>query len=162
MSKRLGANITCPSCGNVYPTELFRSIWADQAENRELILSNKINAVTCPRCKHHERLKFPFLCTNVKLKIAIWYEPYPDPQIDQDIAEYRNHFGPDSFYARAPRISDWEVFKIKLLEMEAASQYTVGNEAEISSDLQSNLRAFVKQIAKEADKGTKKSWWWPF
>ena len=71
MSKKLGANITCPQCKNVFPAELYRSIWIEFPENRSLILDDKINAVTCPRCKHHERLKFPFLCTNVKSGFAL-------------------------------------------------------------------------------------------
>ena len=93
MSKKLGANITCPACKNVFPTELYRTIWAENPENRSLILDDKINAVTCPRCKHHERLQFPFLCTNVKRGFALWYEPHPDPQIDKDMADYRKHMG---------------------------------------------------------------------
>ena len=118
MSKKLGANITCSACKNVFPTELYRSIWVEDARNRSLILSDKINAVTCPQCKHQERLEFPFLCANVKLGFALWYEPYLDPQIDNDVEEYRKHMGPDSFYAKAPRISNWKTFKEKLLEME--------------------------------------------
>ena len=119
MSKKIKANINCPSCENVFSVELYRSIWVEDAKNRSLIMSDKINAVTCPQCMHHERLKFPFLCTNVKQGFALWYEPYLDPQIDKDVEEYRKHMGPDSFYAKAQRISDWETFKERLLEMEA-------------------------------------------
>lgn len=119
MSKKIKTNINCPVCKNVFPAELYRSIWVEDARNRSLILSDKINAVTCPQCKYHERLQFPFLCTNVKQGFALWYEPYHDPQVDKDAEDYRKQMGPDSFYANAPRISDWKAFKEKLLEMEA-------------------------------------------
>jgi len=145
MSKKLGANITCSSCKNVFPTELYRTIWAENPENRSLILGDKINAVTCPRCKHHERLQFPFLCTNVKRGFALWYEPYPDPQIDKDIADYRKHMGPDSFYANAPRISDWETFKEKLLEMEATAP-TEASTPSISPEMQEKMAGFTAYI----------------
>jgi len=134
MSKKLDANITCSACKNVFPTELYRTIWAENPENRSLILDDKINAVTCPRCKHHERLQFPFLCTNVKRGFALWYEPYPDPQIDKDIVDYRKHMGANSFYANAPRISDWEAFKKKLLEMEDKAGRSHDTDSSINSE----------------------------
>ena len=162
MSKRLGADITCPKCGHVFQTQLYRTIWIEEPENRALIINNKINAVTCPSCKHHERLHFPFLCTNVKMKFAIWYEPYHDDQIDKDVEDYRKHFGPNSFYARAPRIADWETFKAKMLEMEAAAPYVVGNEVELSDNIRMDIGRFVKSVTNAADKTKKKSRWWPF
>ena len=119
MSKTVKAGITCPACKNNFPTELYRTIWVEYPQNRSLIFNNEINAVTCPHCKHHERLKFPFLCTNVERGFALWYEPYHDPEIDKDIAGYRKVMGSESFHVKAPRISDWEDFKKKLLEMEA-------------------------------------------
>jgi hypothetical protein len=119
MSQSVEADITCSACKNDFPTNLYRSIWVEYPENRSLIFNDEINAVTCSHCKHHERLNFPFLCTNVERGFALWYEPYHDPEIDKDMAGYRKIWGPDSFYAKAPRISDWEDFKKKLLEMEA-------------------------------------------
>ncbi len=119
MSKKVGANIQCPECSHSFPTQLYRSIWVEESANRSLIMNDQINAVTCPKCKFHLRLEFPFLATNVKRGFALWYEPYPDPQIDKDAEGYRKMMGANSFYAKAPRISDWSEFKRTLIQMEA-------------------------------------------
>lgn len=145
MSKKLGAEITCPKCEFKHPVELYRSIWVEQPENRALILNDQINAVTCPRCKLHHRLEFPFLCTNVNRGFALWYEPYHDPQVDKDVIDYRRHFGPDSFYAKAPRISNWDLFKKKLIEMEG-SPLQQGTATIPSSEMQKHMSGFVTYL----------------
>lgn len=151
MSKKLGANILCPNCKHKFPTQLFRSIWVEDPSNRSLVLSDQINAVTCPRCKFHYRLEFPFLCTNVKCGFALWYEPYHDPQIDKDVAEYSRHFGPNSFYAQAPRIADWNTFKRKLLEMESLvpQQHQIKN---ISTEMQKKMIGFIAHLKDEKNR----------
>lgn len=118
MSKQIKAMITCKNCSHHFEASLYRSIWIEYPENRRLITEDSINRVTCPKCKELQRLEFPFLCTNVKQKIAIWYEPYYDSAIDDDIKLYAAQFGNQSFYALAPRIADWDEFKSKLIEME--------------------------------------------
>ena len=142
MSKMLDASIKCPNCGHEQKMSLFRSIWAEYADNRQLILEDKINLFRCEKCTHEERLAFPFLCTNVERGVAIWYEPYHDPQIDEDAENYRKHMGKDSFYAKAPRIADWETFKTKFLEMDAAGPQP-GQEVKHSKESQEQLRGFV-------------------
>lgn len=118
MSKRIDAAVTCKKCQHNFNVSLYRSIWVEEPENRRLIFEDMINRVTCPNCSDSQRLEFPFLCTNVKNGIAIWYEPYHDPAIDEDVKLYAAQFGKQSFYALAPRIKDWEEFKKKLLEMD--------------------------------------------
>jgi hypothetical protein len=90
-------------------------------------------------------LDFPFLCTNVKRGVAIWYEPYRDEQIDSDLAEYSKHMGPNSFYAKAPRIGDWDAFKLKYLEMEAAGPQR-GQEVTSSKEIKQKMRGFLGWI----------------
>ncbi len=119
MSKKVGAQLICPECGHGFPVQLFRSVWIEQPEHRELIFSDKINRFDCPSCRSEVDSQFAFLCTNVPKRVAVWYEPYPDPQIDRDVAGYRTQMGANSFYALAPRISDWEAFKSKIVELEA-------------------------------------------
>jgi hypothetical protein len=41
----------------------------------------------------------------------VWFEPYHDPQIDADVRDYATYMGEDSFYAKAPRVRDWQPFK---------------------------------------------------
>jgi len=97
MSKKIPAEIQCPSCHNKFNVELYRTIWFEEPKNRELIFSDEINAVTCPSCKKKTKLEFPFLATNVKKEIAIWYEPYHDAEIDKDIALYKANMGKIAF-----------------------------------------------------------------
>jgi hypothetical protein len=41
---------------------------------------------------------------------AVWWEPEYDQGIDSDQASYAKMFGPNSYYAAAPRIADWDEF----------------------------------------------------
>jgi hypothetical protein len=162
MSKKIGAHITCPNCGNVFPTELYRTIWIEYPDNRAMIFDNKINVVTCPKCNHVEKLEFPFLCTNVKKKLAVWYEPFPDHDVDRDVAEFCKHMGLNSFYAKAPRVADWEEFKRTIVNLEAISEHAIGNDVEISNEMNQTIREFVNDVKKDASKDKKKTRWWPF
>lgn len=121
MSKRVPARITCPACTAHFDVDLYRSLWVEDPQNRRLVADDQLNLVTCPHCCESTHLKFPVLCTNVQRKIAIWYEPYPDPAVDDDARQYAQHFGPNSFYAQAPRVRNWDDFKAKLTELEALS-----------------------------------------
>lgn len=147
MSKKIPAEIQCPSCHSKFNVELYRSIWIEDDENRELIFNDEINTVTCPSCKERTKLEFSLLCTNVKKRIAIWYEPYHDAEIDKDIALYKAKMGKDSFYATAPRIQDWEEFKEKIIELEGKSKN--GRKAEVSDDMAASFSGFIDHIETE-------------
>ena len=84
MSKRIEAKITCPRCKHQFDYTLFRSIWGEYPENRELIISDKINVAKCPSCGDSTKLVFPFIYTNAKQHFAVWWEPEYDPQIDKN------------------------------------------------------------------------------
>lgn len=63
MSKRIEAKISCPGCVNQFDFTLYRTIWGEYPENRELVMSDKINVATCPNCKKATKLPyllFPF------------------------------------------------------------------------------------------------------
>ncbi|MFZ1546134.1 MAG: CpXC domain-containing protein [Candidatus Nitrotoga sp.] len=144
MSKQVEVSITCPSCKNKFKTSLFRTLWVENQENRDLVLYDRINLFTCPSCKSSARVKFPFLCTNVKKGFALWYEPYHDPEIDKDIAQYAAHFGTSSFYALAPRIKDWYEFKKKLIEMEEPASRNPPVRPFISPEINADVSGFVR------------------
>lgn len=145
LSKRIPARVTCPSCERAFDVELFRSLWIEYPENRKLVSDDKVNVVACPYCKTTTRLEFPFLCTNVQRRIAIWYEPYHDPAVDDDIKEYAKHFGPKSFYAIAPRVRDWNEFKVKLIELEAFSDKQ-GPLPKASPEMAAAMSSFVGSL----------------
>ena len=157
MSKKIGGEATCPRCGKAFQVDLYRSIWVEYPENMALILEDNINVIVCPYCNHRERINFPFLATNVRKKFALWYEPYHDTQIDQDVDQYRKHMGPNSFYALAPRIADWDEFKARLREMDAVGP--VAGHVNLSSETQNNMRKFLDSLASGTKKKKK---WWPF
>lgn len=159
MSKQIEAKIRCPQCGNEFNAKLYRTVWVEYPDNRSRVLNDDINAVTCPACRKKTRLEFPFLCTNIKRGIAIWYEPYHDPEIDKDIAQYAAHFGPDSFYAKAPRIQDWEEFKGKLLDIEAASNGSTP-QLSVSPAMKETFSGFLGSLGKETSKQGKYYPWW--
>jgi hypothetical protein len=145
MSKRVEASIQCPNCGHHQNAVLFRSIWAEFEENRSLILNDQVNIFLCDICKYSERLAFPFLCTNVKKQIAIWYEPHHDAQVDADVKQYAAHMGPNSFYAKAPRIADWQEFKARFLEMEAAGPQP-GQQPRRSAKIEKLFQGFIDSL----------------
>jgi hypothetical protein len=115
------------------------------------MLNDRVNVFSCDKCKHTERLEYPFLCTNVNKGLAIWYEPYHDEQIDADVEMYRKHMGANSFYAKAPRIADWNAFKAKFLEMEAAGPQR-GQEPIKSKESQEAFKGFVDSLKEKGSK----------
>lgn len=149
MSKRIPAQITCPACKSHFDVELYRSIWVEYPENRRLVAEDKLNLVTCPHCHVSTRLEFPVLCTNVQRKIAIWYEPYPDPAVDEDMRQYAKHFGPNSFYAQAPRVRNWNDFKAQLTLLEAMSYKDQERPLPKSSEeMATAMSGFIKSLPK--------------
>jgi hypothetical protein len=117
MSKKLELDLNCPCCQTTIKATLYCSIWVETPEHMDPIQDNQINVVHCPACGFSEMPPFPFLATNAKKKIAVWYEPIADLNIDSDVALYRQHYGEDSFYAKAPRIKDWKEFKECLAQL---------------------------------------------
>lgn len=111
MSKRVDATITCPKCGKQYPVQLFRTIWGEHEENRNLVMNDEINVPKCPHCGFSFKAPYPFMYVDVKEGFAVWWEPQYDSGIDSDAQGYARMFGPNSYYAKAPRIADWEKFK---------------------------------------------------
>lgn len=142
---------------------LYRSIWIENRENRKLIFDDQINAVTCSQCKVKTKLEFPFLCTNVNEHIAVWYEPYPDPEVDKDVKQYAKHFGSSSFYATAPRIRDWKAFKEKIIELE--QRIGIKPAGKPSPEMQEKMRGFINHIkeqqtqAKPSPANAFAAWW---
>lgn len=53
---------------------------------------------------------------------AVWFEPIPDRGIDDDLPEYVKVFGPDSYYVHAQRLTDWDEFRNRVLELEGREE----------------------------------------
>ena len=118
MSKTLDADALCPDCGAHFSVTLYRTIWGEFPENRELVFSDTINVASCTNCAFRHHVEFSLLYVDMRRQFAVWYEPTPDPQVDRDARIYASMFGPDGFYATAPRISDWNDFKKVVIEFE--------------------------------------------
>ncbi len=124
MSKKVELDMDCPRCKTAFKAALYRTIWIEYPENMELIMNDTINVARCPACGLSEKQPFPFLATNAGKKVAVWYEPIPDRNIDSDAALYRKHFGEDYFLAKAERIESWAEFKQRLTELNRRPEVT--------------------------------------
>ena len=147
MSKQLDAKVTCRSCNKPQNVKLYRSLWIEDPDNRKMLFTDRVNFFECPICGHSERLEFPFLATNSRAKFAVWYEPYHDPAIDKDLEDYIRHLGENSYFATAPRISDWEYFKATIVDFETAR-----NEAmvEFSDEIENGMNKFVEELSTQS------------
>ena len=70
MSKRVEANVQCPTCGTKKQMTLYRSLWVEYPENLAMVMSNSLNLFECSKCGLHQQLPFAVLCTSVKREIA--------------------------------------------------------------------------------------------
>ncbi len=113
MSKKIDFQIVCPQCEQQYQATVFRTLWGDgcNADNFTSRLTENTNMVTCPHCGHSFRLPLALMYVDVKAGFAVWFEPQPDPNIENETKQYAAMFGADSYYAKAPRVKDWEEFK---------------------------------------------------
>ena len=113
MSKIIDLQIQCPDCGQQYQAKAFRTLWGDgcTADDFTSRLTENTNMVTCPHCGRSFRLPLGLMYVDVKAGFAVWYEPQFDSNIDDEARQYAAMFGADSYYAKAPRIKDWEEFK---------------------------------------------------
>ena len=118
MSKKINTEITCPQCQHHFGVSLYRTIWGEKQENRELVMNDRINVVTCPHCQINIGVNFPFLYSNAFKQFAVWWEPFPDPSIDEMSAGFAAISGKDGYLASAPRIKDWEEFKRTIVKFE--------------------------------------------
>lgn len=116
MSKLVDATVTCPRCGQEYPVKLFRTLWGENDSLRAKVMSDEVNICSCPHCNYAFKAQYPFLYVDVKVGFAVWWEPTHDAGIDSDAMRYAQMFGENSFYAKAPRIKDWNEFKKTIMK----------------------------------------------
>lgn len=122
MSKRVDAIATCPKCSHRFGVELYRSLWTEYPENLALILDDQLNVFQCPKCIAQFEVDFAVMAVNKVKGYSVWFEPIPDPGIDEELPQYAALFGPDSYYVRAPRIADWAEFKRAVVQFESGER----------------------------------------
>ena len=127
MSMQIDVHIACHVCGEEYDTKIYRTIWGEYPENRELVMSDKINIITCPHCGTKTPVAASLFYTNAKQEFAVWYEPVPDPMIDKDAAGYKQLMGPNGYLATAPRVKDWNEFKETIKKFESGELKSSGS-----------------------------------
>ena len=152
MSKRIEAKITCPNCSNQFDFTLYRSIWGEYPENRELVMTNQINVASCPSCNHSTKLQYPFIYTNANQHFAVWWEPEFDAQIDSDAIGYAKMLGEGNYLATAPRIKSWSEFKNTILKFENGE--LKGKPGVIGKEMNDQMQGFMKHLK---DQNKKKS-----
>jgi hypothetical protein len=128
MSQKINATLTCSKCNTKTEIVLFRSIWGEKPENRELVFSDKINRITCPECHFVHFPATSLWYTNCDFYFSVWYEPRPDPTIDADAARWGDLMrsrGPGGTYLISPpRVRDWEAFKALIQKYETGELKT--------------------------------------
>ena len=117
MSKKIDMELTCPQCNNQFNHDIYRTIWWEYPEYRELVFSNKINVVNCPNCNASIKVDSPFLFTNSPKQFAVRWEPEHNEWVDRQVEAFQAMWK-ESFLATAPRISDWEKFKDTIVKFE--------------------------------------------
>jgi hypothetical protein len=127
MSKRISITFTCPQCKKVTEEEIFRTIWGEKPDNRDLVFSDKVNRITCSGCGQVSFINTSLMYTNVELRFAVWYEPRPDPHIDAEIPAHNEFAARNpgaSYLAKAPRVRDWNEFKAMIEKFEKGELVT--------------------------------------
>ena len=118
MSKTYEIQEKCPACNTPFKFTMFRTIWGELLENRELVMSDSVNVATCNACGLKITIVTSLFYTNAEIMFAVWWEPNPDPQIDADSNLYVLVGGANCYLAKAPRIRDWNEFKNTILKFE--------------------------------------------
>ena len=118
MSKVVEVEVGCGLCGRSYKAALHRSIWGEHAENRALVFSDRINVISCPRCRVPSRAPYALMYVDLDKHFVVWYEPLPDAMIDTELPHYAAMYGADCCYVTAPRIADWAEFKATIERFE--------------------------------------------
>lgn len=151
MSKRIEIKVICPECSHQFDYTLYRSIWGEYPENRELVMSDKINVSTCPSCNKSTKIPFPFIYTNAKQHFAVWWEPEYDSQIDKDSIGYAKLLGEDNYLAKAPRIKDWNEFKETILKFEnGILKGSIGSKSE---EMRGQVADMLKKVQSQNKSG---------
>lgn len=118
MSYQDNFTLKCSECDYEFTARLYTSIWGEYPENRELVMTDKINVITCPSCKMSEKVIMSLLYTNVEMGFAVWWEPYYDEGIDRQVKLAVKAGKLMTSIANAPRINNWEEFKQTILMFE--------------------------------------------
>jgi hypothetical protein len=153
MSKKVDAQITCPNCQNEFNISLYRTIWGEFKENRELVMSDEINVAVCPSCKNRTKLSYALMYTHKNPNFAVWWEPEHDSQIDIDIKDYIKYLGEGNYFATAPRIRDWQEFKNIILKFETGE--IKANQGYANKELKKELEGYMAHLAKQNKKNKK-------
>lgn len=155
MSQRIEASITCPNCGHIFPFSLYRSIWGEDEQNKELVLSDRINVAACPSCLSKTKIEYPFLYVDVRKQFAVWWEPEYDPQIDKDSMAYAKMFGEGNYYQKAPRVKNWDEFK-KVVK-QYYSEELKANPIKLSQNQMDEFSGRLSNMIKDLEKKNKKN-----
>ncbi|HOH59458.1 MAG TPA: CpXC domain-containing protein [Candidatus Cloacimonadota bacterium] len=111
MSQKNRVKLTCSNCGNVFEATLYRTIWGEHQENRDLVMNDLINVVECPSCHEKAKVEYALFYNDTNVLCGVWWEPHPEPEIDECAAGWSQMWGVDNYMAQAPRIKDWQEFK---------------------------------------------------
>ena len=117
MEKQFNVSISCPKCEARFNTVVQQTVYGETPGNIEKIMDNRLNVATCPHCSYSFRVPVSVMYADQFKRYAVWYEPIPDPLIEQTSKIWAQMLG--DFYSKAPRISDWQLFKETIKKFES-------------------------------------------
>jgi len=141
MSKKYEIEEKCPACSLPFKLTMYRSIWGEHPENREIVMSDAVNVAKCRACRLEIKIAASLFYTNAPNTFAVWWEPNPDPQIDADREGYIKLGGANCYLATAPRVKEWNEFKDTILKFERGE--LKGGPLTFSGDLQGAFKAMA-------------------
>jgi len=110
MSRKNKVILSCSTCNHQFEATLYRTIWGESQENRDLLMNNLINVVVCPSCNTKTKIEYALFYNDTTVLCGVWWEPYPESEIDQCAAGWAKMFGKDNYMTNAPRLKDWNEF----------------------------------------------------
>jgi len=111
MSRKNKVILSCSTCNHQFEATLYRTIWGESQENRDLLMNNLFNVVVCPSCNTKTKIEYALFYNDTTVLCGVWWEPYPESEIDQCAAGWAKMFGKDNYMTNAPRLKDWNEFK---------------------------------------------------
>jgi hypothetical protein len=77
---------------------LFQKVWIENPDLRAKLFNDELNVAHCDHCGLNARVASTMLVSNVPENYAVWYEPKPDPAVDQFSGDMKRAYGEGNFY----------------------------------------------------------------
>lgn len=122
MSRLVKYDIPCPQCKELGEHQLFHSVNTEIDNIVHLILTDKINFVTCKICGNTFHVKTGLLFNNIKKMYAIYYNPISFETNERESNAIKKMMGENFYLANPTRFKDWNSFKNEVMRKEGVTK----------------------------------------